>query len=151
MNETSPSECLASYLRPLLGAGSYLYAEVQSLYSTFPAQPDWANFYLIWIEKKLHEKCKYKWPRNVIPKQFSCFKKNSYFEEYVLFIVHFSVGKYSFSFTTFLNIPCILEKINVSLVIFTLVTIVSDSILFNTQNILKRINVLFIVHFSLCK
>ena len=36
---TSPSDCLASYPGHSLGAGSYSSAEVQSVYSTAPA--DW--------------------------------------------------------------------------------------------------------------
>ena len=37
---TSPSDCLVSYLGHLLGGGSYLSAEKQSVYSTAPA--NWA-------------------------------------------------------------------------------------------------------------
>ena len=37
---TSPSDCLVSYLGHSLGKGSYPSAEVQSVYSTAPA--DWA-------------------------------------------------------------------------------------------------------------
>ena len=38
---TSPSDCLASYTRTLVGRESYSSAEEQSVYSTVP--PDWAN------------------------------------------------------------------------------------------------------------
>ena len=41
---TSPSDCLVSYQGHSLGAGSYPSAEVQSVYSTAPA--DWAKYSL---------------------------------------------------------------------------------------------------------
>ena len=40
---TSPSDCLVSYPGQSLGVESYLSAEVQSVYSTAPA--DWASFW----------------------------------------------------------------------------------------------------------
>ena len=41
---TSPSDCLVSYQGHSLGGGSYPSAEVQSVYSTAPA--DWASMYV---------------------------------------------------------------------------------------------------------
>ena len=41
---TSPSDCLVSYAGHSLGGGSYPSAEVQSVYSTAPA--DWATMHL---------------------------------------------------------------------------------------------------------
>ncbi len=41
---TSPSDCLVSYLGHSLGGGSYPSSEVQSVYSTAPA--DWARLVL---------------------------------------------------------------------------------------------------------
>ena len=46
---TSPSDCLVSYPGHSLGGGSYPSAEVQSVYSTAPA--DWAKFGVEWLEK----------------------------------------------------------------------------------------------------
>ena len=40
---TSPSDCLVSYPGHSFGGGSYPSAEVQSVYSTAPA--DWASIY----------------------------------------------------------------------------------------------------------
>ena len=42
---TSPSDCLVSYLGQTLGVGSYPSIEVQSVYSTAPA--DWEKYLLI--------------------------------------------------------------------------------------------------------
>ena len=43
ITETSPSDCLVSYPGYSLGGGSYLSAQMQSMYSTAPS--DWATGY----------------------------------------------------------------------------------------------------------
>ena len=42
---TSPLDCLVSYPGHSLGGGSYPFAELQSVYSTAPA--DWARWFVV--------------------------------------------------------------------------------------------------------
>ena len=71
----------------------------------------------------------------------------------VSFIVHFYLGKYSFSFDTFFITFCILKKMNVSFIVHFYLGKYSFSFdtFFITFCILKKMNVSFIVHFYLGK
>ena len=50
ITRTSPSDCLVSYPGYSLGGGSYPSAEVQSMYSTVPA--DWAMILNLFADDK---------------------------------------------------------------------------------------------------